>query len=214
MLRLSRLPLPLRRLAWAIGLNLGRQHANYAGSFGITSVSAFGPGTLHALSPGPYLISYGQLEPDGRMEVVIRWDHRVTDAAMIAKTLTRLEAVLNGEIAAELRAGSATAGAEIRPMVRRPDDRLVRVPAGSGRPLGLSKPSCRDGPHAIRHPGPERLEPPCFAGRFGPRCVSRPVVLPLSFKDGPVGTGLWPGAQEGAFPHPYQHVRGRDDKAQ
>ena len=37
------------------------------------------------------------------MEVVIRWDHRVTDAAMIAKTLTRLEAVLNGEIAAELR---------------------------------------------------------------------------------------------------------------
>jgi hypothetical protein len=38
------------------------------------------------------------------MEVVIRWDHRVTDAAMIAKTLTRLEAVLNGEIDAELRA--------------------------------------------------------------------------------------------------------------
>jgi hypothetical protein len=103
-MRLTRLPLPIRRLAWAIGLNSGRQHANYAGSFAITSVSAFGAGTLHALSPGPYLISYGQLEPDGRMEVVLRWDHRVTDAAMIAKTLTRLEAVLNGEIAAELRA--------------------------------------------------------------------------------------------------------------
>jgi hypothetical protein len=107
MMRLSRLPQPIRRLAWAIGLNSGRQHANFAGSFGITSVSAFGAGTLHALSPGPYLISYGQLEPDGRMEVIIRWDHRVTDAAMIAKTLSRLEAVLNGEIAAELRANAA-----------------------------------------------------------------------------------------------------------
>jgi hypothetical protein len=114
MMRLSRLPLPIRRLAWAIGLNSGRQHANFAGSFGITSVSAFGAGTLHALSPGPYLISYGQLEPDGRMEVVLRWDHRVTDAAMIAKTLTRLEAVLNGEIAAELRSEQPDAAPAVR----------------------------------------------------------------------------------------------------
>ena len=36
----SRLPLPLRRLAWAIGLNVGRQRANYFGSYGVTSVSA------------------------------------------------------------------------------------------------------------------------------------------------------------------------------
>lgn len=105
MMRLTRLPLPIRRLAWAVGLNSGRQHANYAGSYGITSVSAFGTGSLHALSPGPYLISYGRLEPDDRMEVIIRWDHRVTDAAMIATTLTKLEAVLNGAIADELRAG-------------------------------------------------------------------------------------------------------------
>jgi hypothetical protein len=108
MMRLGRLPWPVRRLAWAIGLNIGRQHANHAGSFGITSVSAFGAGTLHALSPGPYLISYGRLEPDGGMEVIIRWDHRVTDAAMIARILTRLEAALNGGIAAEMRAAHPT----------------------------------------------------------------------------------------------------------
>lgn len=36
--------------------------------------------------------------------MVIRWDHRVTDAALIARTLSRLEQVLNGELAAELRA--------------------------------------------------------------------------------------------------------------
>ena len=103
-LRTTRLPLPLRRLVWKIGLNFGRQRANHFGSFAITSVAAFGPGELHALSPGPYILSYGALRPDHTIDVVIRWDHRVTDAALIAKVLTRLESVLNGTIAAELRA--------------------------------------------------------------------------------------------------------------
>ncbi|HEY0330449.1 MAG TPA: acyltransferase [Rhodopseudomonas sp.] len=104
MMRLTRLPWPIRRLAWAFGLNMGRQHANYAGSYGITSVAAFGPGELYALSPGPFLISYGQLAPDHSIEVIVRWDHRVTDAAMIVKLFDKLERVLNGAIAAELRA--------------------------------------------------------------------------------------------------------------
>src|SRR5947209_11998948 len=55
----TRLPLPLRRLAWSIGLNFGRQRANNFGSFGVTSVAAYGPGELHALSPGPFILSYG-----------------------------------------------------------------------------------------------------------------------------------------------------------
>src|SRR3981081_663780 len=33
----TRLPLPLRRLIWLIGLNFGRQRANYFGSFGLNS---------------------------------------------------------------------------------------------------------------------------------------------------------------------------------
>jgi hypothetical protein len=45
------------------------------------------------------------VEADNTINVVIRWDHRVTDAALIAKAMTRLEQVLNTEIAAELRAG-------------------------------------------------------------------------------------------------------------
>ncbi len=44
------------------------------------------------------------VEGDQTIHVVIRWDHRVTDAAPIARVLTRLEQVLNTEIAAELRA--------------------------------------------------------------------------------------------------------------
>jgi len=102
-LRVTRLPLLLRRVMWLIGLNFGRQRANWFGSFGVTSVAAYGAGELHALSPGPFILSYGVVEPDQTIDVVIRWDHRITDAALIAKTLTRLEQVLNTEIAGELR---------------------------------------------------------------------------------------------------------------
>jgi hypothetical protein len=103
-LRVTSLPLPLRRLFWSVGLNFGRQRANWFGNFGVTSVAAYGPGELHALSPGPYILSYNVVEQDHSIDVVIRWDHRITDAALIAKVLTRLEGVLNTEIAAELRA--------------------------------------------------------------------------------------------------------------
>ena len=102
-LRVTRLPLPLRRLIWLIGLNFGRQRANFFGSFGVTSVAAYGPGELHALSPGPFILSCGVVGQDQTIVVVLRWDHRITDAALIAEALTRLEQVLNTEIAAELR---------------------------------------------------------------------------------------------------------------
>jgi len=103
MLRATRLPLPLRRLFWVVGLNFGRQRANYFGSYAVTSVAAYGGGELEALSPGPFILSYGLVEPDQTISVVIRWDHRVCDAALVARVLTRLEQVLNAEIAAELR---------------------------------------------------------------------------------------------------------------
>jgi hypothetical protein len=103
MLGVTRLPLPLRRLMWLVGLNFGRQRANWFGSFGVTSVAAYGAGELHALSPGPFILSYGVVAPGQTIDVVIRWDHRITDAALIAKVLNRLEMVLNTEIAGELR---------------------------------------------------------------------------------------------------------------
>src|SRR4051812_35060019 len=102
LLRTSRLSLPLRRAVWMAGLNFGRQRANYFGTFGITSVAAFGPGELHALSPGPFIVSYGAVAANHTIDVVIRWDHRITDAALIARTLTRLEQALNGPVRAEL----------------------------------------------------------------------------------------------------------------
>jgi hypothetical protein len=102
MLRAAEAPMPLRRIVWAFGLNVLRQRANYFGSFGVTAVAAYGGGELSALSPGPYIVSYGTVAHQ-TIDVLIRWDHRVTDGAPIAKALTRLEQVLNTEIAAELR---------------------------------------------------------------------------------------------------------------
>ncbi|WP_315782310.1 MULTISPECIES: acyltransferase [unclassified Bradyrhizobium] len=106
-MRATRLPLPLRRFAWWVGLNFGRQRANWFGNFSVTSIAACGGGRLHALSPGPFIINYDVVRPDQTIDILIRWDHRVTDGAMIARTAIRLEEVLNGEIAAELRASSA-----------------------------------------------------------------------------------------------------------
>jgi hypothetical protein len=45
--------------------------------------------------------------PGNRIDVILRWDHRVTDAAVIARVLTRLEQVLNNEISAEILAPPA-----------------------------------------------------------------------------------------------------------
>jgi hypothetical protein len=103
MLQVTGMPLLLRRVMWLIGLNFGRQRANWFGSFGVTSVAAYGAGELHALSPGPFILSYGVVDQNRTIDVVIRWDHRITDAALIAKALIRLEQVLNAEIATELR---------------------------------------------------------------------------------------------------------------
>ncbi|MBR0792893.1 acyltransferase [Bradyrhizobium manausense] len=103
-MRVTRLPLPLRRLSWAVGLNFGRQRGNWFGSFAVSSVAAYGGGEIHPITPGPFILTYGGVEPDQTVRVVIRWDHRVTDGAPIARVLTLIEQVLNTEIAAELRA--------------------------------------------------------------------------------------------------------------
>ena len=103
-LAVARLPLPLRRLAWAIGLNIGRQRGNFFGTLLITSVAAFGGGEVEALGPGPFILSYDRVTDDGSIDVMVRWDHRITDAADIGMALSRLEQILNNLVADELLA--------------------------------------------------------------------------------------------------------------
>jgi len=108
-LRLSRLPWPLRRLAWWLGLNWGRQRARFFGTFGVSVYSGLGAESLHPISPGNTL-NYGVIDPDGGVDVRIVYDHRVMDGGTVARALKRMEELLNTTILAELT-GSATKAA-------------------------------------------------------------------------------------------------------
>jgi hypothetical protein len=117
-LTVTRLPNPIRRLAWAIGLNFGRQRGNYFGTLLVTSVAAFGGGEVEARGPQSFILSYDRLTGDGTIDVMIRWDHRITDAADIGVELSRLEQILNQEIADEMLALASTERAAAAPAER------------------------------------------------------------------------------------------------
>ncbi|MEX0697784.1 MAG: hypothetical protein WD099_09585 [Dongiaceae bacterium] len=107
MLDLARWPMPLRRLIWWLGLNIGRQRGNYFGSFGITVYSGLGAESLHPLSPLTATMNWGVIGDDGKVAVRIMYDHRVLDGSEVARALERLEQKLTNELVAELRAMQA-----------------------------------------------------------------------------------------------------------
>lgn len=104
MMELARWPLPLRRLIWWLGLNIGRQRGNYFGSFGFTVYSGLGAESLHPLSPLTATLNYGVIGEDGKVTVRIIYDHRVLDGSDVARALERLEEKLTGPLVAELKA--------------------------------------------------------------------------------------------------------------
>ncbi len=104
MLLVTRLPRPLRRLAWWIGLNAwGRKKAHYLGTFGVSVYAGLGAASLHPLSPVTSALNYGVIDGDGNVDVRIIYDHRVLDGATVARALAEMEHVLKREILAELR---------------------------------------------------------------------------------------------------------------
>ena len=109
MFAMAKWPLPLRRLIWWLGLNIGRQRGNYFGTFGITVYSGLGAESLHPLSPLTATINYGVIADDGTVAVRIMYDHRVLDGSMVARTLVRMEEKLTGEVLVELKAMAARA---------------------------------------------------------------------------------------------------------
>ena len=102
-LTVSRLPRPLRRLCWWIGLySSGPKRAKRMGTFGLSVYSSLGADSLHPLSPLTTTLNYGPIQSDGSVDVRIVYDHRVMDGATIARALADLERVLHAEIQAEL----------------------------------------------------------------------------------------------------------------
>jgi hypothetical protein len=109
-IRLTKVPRPLRRMMWWIGLNIGRQRGNFFGTFGVSVYSALNAESLHPLSPLTALLNYGVIERDGSVAVRIMYDHRVMDGATVARALGRMEQILNSVIRDELRALAGAAG--------------------------------------------------------------------------------------------------------
>jgi len=105
-LRVAGLPLPIRRLLWWTALNMGRQRANYFGTFAVSVYSALGAESLHPLAPCTSLLNYGVIGDDGGCDVRIIYDHRVMDGANVARALARLEEVLLGAVTDELKGSS------------------------------------------------------------------------------------------------------------
>jgi hypothetical protein len=103
-LQISRMPRPLRRALWWIGLNVsGRKRAHFMGTFGVSVYGGLGAASLHPLSVVTTTLSYGTIAADGAVDVRIIYDHRILDGSNIARALADLERVLNHEILAELR---------------------------------------------------------------------------------------------------------------
>lgn len=105
-LRIARLPGILRRPIWWLGFNIGRQRANYFGTFGVTDIAIGGLESWHPLAPTTLLLTRGASRPDGRVVIRMVADHRVADGVAAFRFMKRIEHVLNGPIAEELRAAS------------------------------------------------------------------------------------------------------------
>jgi hypothetical protein len=92
-----------------IGLNVGRQRGNYFGTCLLSVYSGLGAESFNQVSPLTTLLTYGSIETGEPVSVRISYDHRVMDGATVARALQRLEAILNGPVADELRAKARSA---------------------------------------------------------------------------------------------------------
>ena len=101
-LKLARLPRPVRRAVWWLGLNVGRWRGKHFGTFAVSAYSSLGAASLHPLSPLTTTLNYGVIGADGVVDVRVVYDHRVMDGATVARALARLEEVLNTAIVDEL----------------------------------------------------------------------------------------------------------------
>jgi len=99
---IARLPLLVRRLILAVGMNVPRLRKEM-GTYGVSSAARWRTDLGTSRTPQPCLLSYGPADADGNVVVRLTFDHRVFDGAVAGRTLARLEEVLNSSILEELR---------------------------------------------------------------------------------------------------------------
>ena len=103
LIRFTRLPLPIRRGFWRLGLyGSGYLHSRYFGTFSINSIPAPRTEFMQSTTPITMSVIHGYLEPNGDMPLQILVDHRVIDGMTMIRIARELETVLNEQVAAEL----------------------------------------------------------------------------------------------------------------
>lgn len=121
LIRYSRLPGPLRRLAWWYAANVSKSWRMRAfGTFGVSVTAADGATALNLISPLTSSLNYGLFTPDFSLPVRVHFDHRVLDGAPVARALAELEEVMNTAILDELRSLAAR-GADLTPQFEKPE---------------------------------------------------------------------------------------------
>lgn len=114
-LRISRVPLPVRRFLWWSTLHLsGWKRAKRFGTFGLSSYGALGAESLHPISPLTTTLTYGPIDPLGQVVVKLIYDHRVLDGAYVARRLAEIEQTLLGPVLDELRGESPSRSSQSR----------------------------------------------------------------------------------------------------
>lgn len=102
-IRTAGYPLPLRRLLWRILLYVsGRLRMKYCGGFlvntiprGAHPIQSFVLSAIHLFITRP--------EPNGHMNLVVFFDHRLIDGLMCGRIIKHLEETLNDQIVKELQ---------------------------------------------------------------------------------------------------------------
>jgi hypothetical protein len=104
LIRNTRLPLPVRRLFWAIGLyGSGYFRACNFGTYAVNSVAGFRARMLTMTTPITSCLYYGPVSRDGEMAIQLAFDHRVFDGYTGGRIGSEIETVLNTEIVTELK---------------------------------------------------------------------------------------------------------------
>lgn len=115
-LELEMVPGLLRRTILRWNMNSGSaKRAARIGTFSLSTLAGLGATNRFHPTICTTSLSYAPLEADGRCLVTLIADHRVLDGAAAARALARLEELLRGGIAAELRGLGGVTPAAARP---------------------------------------------------------------------------------------------------
>jgi hypothetical protein len=111
LLRLGRAPWPVRRFAfWSTLYLSGPKRAKRFGTFGVSSLGAFGVEQVFSPMVLTTYLTFGPVSADGDVTVRVVYDHRVMDGRELALAVVDLERIVDTRMAAEMAAGEARPG--------------------------------------------------------------------------------------------------------